>query len=79
MDLSDAFADWEPITDVKGSVREDVKKLRDLPMVRVCFVGRGRQWSSHGVLKWCVTVLCVTVVCCITVYHNSVCQHCVLR
>ncbi|MCJ1242751.1 hypothetical protein MMC14_010760 [Varicellaria rhodocarpa] len=35
IDLSNAFADWEPITDVKGSVIEDVKKLRDLPMVRV--------------------------------------------
>ncbi|KAL3158494.1 hypothetical protein ABBQ38_010726 [Trebouxia sp. C0009 RCD-2024] len=34
VDLSSAFADWEPITDVKGSVLEDVKKLRDLPMVR---------------------------------------------
>ena len=46
IDLSNAFADWEPITDVKGSVIEDVKKLRDLPMVRVVC---GRQWSTHCV------------------------------
>ena len=46
VDLSNAFADWEPITDVKGSVIEDVKKLRDLPMVRVFC---GRQWSTHCV------------------------------
>ncbi|KAK9814571.1 hypothetical protein WJX72_008060 [[Myrmecia] bisecta] len=34
VDLSEVFANWSPITDVDESVREDVKKLRQLPMVR---------------------------------------------
>lgn len=53
MDLSDAFADWEPITDVKGSVLEDVKKLRDLPMVSSSCMSTGRQWFTH-----CVSCMC---------------------
>lgn len=56
IDLSSAFADWEPITDVKGSVLEDVKKLRDLPMVRAsCSKGAGGRGVGSGLF----TVQCM--------------------